>query len=298
MDRNGVAVCANLCRNAQESMHINGEKPAVFAAFVMTACSDCKLTSAFSALLNAFCTKAATVHVAVVTTVMLPNYANRCGFSPQSTMHGENPSLCRNLSAICTERWYGVIWCKCYIEAIGQAGNWEYGWNIRLCYPAARQLVCVWERERERVCVLEVPMAEFEEDGSLPPLNPEDTAVPSDNAAGKTHCEVSVLNGDCGISENMVGSGSLVAPGSQTGVDNANTSAGLDTKSEIPRRSSIIKVNTEVQASVLYHSFWWASVLHIYAGHRMLEVTVQSLLCTSLVLCTMIAVKCSHNRSQ
>lgn len=104
MDRNGVAVCANLCRNAQESMHINGEKPAVFTAFVMTACSDCKLTSAFSALLNAFCTKAATVHVAVVTTVMLPNYANRCGFSPQSTMHGENPSLCRNLSAICTER--------------------------------------------------------------------------------------------------------------------------------------------------------------------------------------------------
>ncbi|XP_033496723.2 inactive phospholipase C-like protein 2 [Epinephelus lanceolatus] len=84
-------------------------------------------------------------------------------------------------------------------------------------------------------------MAEFGEDGSLPPLNLGDTAVPSDEAAGKTHCEVSVLNGDCGISENMVGSGSLVAPGSQAGVETANTSVGLDGKSEIPRRSSIIK---------------------------------------------------------
>ncbi|KAK5862091.1 hypothetical protein PBY51_017521 [Eleginops maclovinus] len=88
-------------------------------------------------------------------------------------------------------------------------------------------------------------MAEFGEDGRLPPLNLEDTAVPSDEAAGKTHCEVSVLNGDCGISENMVGSGSIVAPGNQAG-ETANTSVGLDGKSEIPRRSSIIKVNIEV----------------------------------------------------
>lgn len=94
-------------------------------------------------------------------------------------------------------------------------------------------------------------MAEFGEDDSLPPLNLGDTAVPSDEAADKTHCEVSVLNGDCGISENMVGSGSLVAPGSQAGVEAANTSVGLDAKSEIPRRSSIIKVNIEVEVCVM-----------------------------------------------
>lgn len=95
-------------------------------------------------------------------------------------------------------------------------------------------------------------MAEFGENGSLPPLNLGDTAVPSDEAAGKTHCEVSVLNGDCGISDNnMVGSGSIVAPGSQTGVETGNTSVGLDGKSEIPRRSSIIKVNTQVSVSFI-----------------------------------------------
>lgn len=92
-------------------------------------------------------------------------------------------------------------------------------------------------------------MAEFGEDGSLPPLNLGDTTVPSDEAAGKTHCEVSVLNGNCGISENMVGSGS------QAGVESANTSVGLDAKSEIPRRSSIIKVNSAIKLSVLCHSF-------------------------------------------
>ncbi|KAF3839582.1 hypothetical protein F7725_018299 [Dissostichus mawsoni] len=74
-------------------------------------------------------------------------------------------------------------------------------------------------------------MAEFGEDGCLPPLNLRYTAVPSDEAAGKTHCEVSVLNGDCGISENMVGSGSIVAPGNHTG-ESANTSVGLDGKSK------------------------------------------------------------------
>lgn len=110
--------------------------------------------------------------------------------------------------------------------------------------------VCV--RECLCECMLEVPMAEFGEDGSLPPANLEDTAVPSDEAAGKTHCEVSVLNGDCGILENMVGSGSLVAPGSQAGVETANNSVGLDAKSEIPRRSSIIKVNTEIKVYILF----------------------------------------------
>lgn len=104
--------------------------------------------------------------------------------------------------------------------------------------------------------MLEVPMAEFGQDGSLPPLNLGDTTVPSNEAAGKAHCEVSVLNGDCGISENMVGSGSLVAPGSQAGVETANTSVGFDAKNELPRRSSIIKVSLEVKVSVLCHSFW------------------------------------------
>lgn len=113
--------------------------------------------------------------------------------------------------------------------------------SLPACLPAF--LAC--SRARVYACVLEVPMAEFGEDGSLPPLNLGDTTVPSDEAAGKTHCEVSVLNGNCGISENMVGSGSLVAPGSQAGAETANTSVGLDAKSEIPRRSSIIKVKTQ-----------------------------------------------------
>lgn len=109
-------------------------------------------------------------------------------------------------------------------------------------------------------------MAEFGEDGSLPPLNLGDTTVPSDEAAGKTHCEVSLLNGNCGISEDMVGSGSLIAPGCQAGVETANTSVGLDGKSEIPRRSSIIKVNIHIKVSVSCHSFWWAS-MHIHTEH-------------------------------
>ncbi|CAB1438958.1 unnamed protein product [Pleuronectes platessa] len=83
-------------------------------------------------------------------------------------------------------------------------------------------------------------MAEFGEDGRLPPLHLGDSAVPLDEAAaaGKTHCEVSILNGDCGISDNMVGS-----PGAcQAGLEAANTSVGpADAKHEIPRRSSIIK---------------------------------------------------------
>lgn len=112
-------------------------------------------------------------------------------------------------------------------------------------------------------------MAEFGEDGSrLPPLNLGDTAVPSDEAAGKTHCEVSVLNGDCGISENMVGSGSHVAPGSQAGVESANTSVVSDAKNEIPRRSSIIKVSLKVKVSVF--------MPFILVSIRVLEVTMQN----------------------
>lgn len=79
-------------------------------------------------------------------------------------------------------------------------------------------------------------MAEFGEDGSLPPLSPGDAAVPGDEAAGKPHCEVSVLNGNCGMPENMV------APGGQAEPETANTPVGSDVRSEIPRRSSIIKV--------------------------------------------------------
>ncbi|KAF0021353.1 hypothetical protein F2P81_026394 [Scophthalmus maximus] len=75
-------------------------------------------------------------------------------------------------------------------------------------------------------------MAEFGEDGSLPPSTLGD----------KAHCEVSFSNGDCGLSDNMVGSGSLVAPGGQAGVESANASVGpVDARSDIPRRSSIIK---------------------------------------------------------
>lgn len=109
-------------------------------------------------------------------------------------------------------------------------------------------------------------MAEFGEDGSLPPLNLGDTTVPSDEAAGKTQCEVSLLNGNCGISEDMVGSGSLIAPGCQAGVETANTSVGLEGKSEIPRRSSIIKVNIHIGVSGSWHSLWWAS-MHIHTEH-------------------------------
>ncbi|XP_017288820.1 inactive phospholipase C-like protein 2 [Kryptolebias marmoratus] len=84
-------------------------------------------------------------------------------------------------------------------------------------------------------------MAEFGEDEKLPPLNHfGGSAEPSDEAAGKTHCEASVLNGDCSVPENtMVGSGSLVTPGGQAGAENA--SVGPDSKADIPRRSSIIK---------------------------------------------------------
>uniref|UniRef100_A0AAQ4PR86 Phosphoinositide phospholipase C n=1 Tax=Gasterosteus aculeatus aculeatus TaxID=481459 RepID=A0AAQ4PR86_GASAC len=84
-------------------------------------------------------------------------------------------------------------------------------------------------------------MAEFGEDGDPPPLHPGDADVPG---AGKASCEGSVLNGDCGISDNMVGSGSLAAAaaaGGQAAGSAADAFAGPDAKCEIPRRSSIIK---------------------------------------------------------
>ncbi|KAJ3597728.1 hypothetical protein NHX12_001245 [Muraenolepis orangiensis] len=95
--------------------------------------------------------------------------------------------------------------------------------------------------------------------GELPPSSTGETPpVPGDKgAAGKTHCEAaaaSVLNGDCGIqaAATMVigsGSGSISVPGSQAGLgeevtttgDDTTSSAGMDAKSGIPRRSSIIK---------------------------------------------------------
>ncbi|KAM3872998.1 cysteine-rich venom protein pseudecin [Diretmus argenteus] len=81
---------------------------------------------------------------------------------------------------------------------------------------------------REMILYGRVPMAEFGEDDSLlPPLNTGDAA--DEAAAGKTQCEVSVWNGNCGIAATMVGPGPHEA---------ANTSS----KCGIPRRSSIIKV--------------------------------------------------------
>lgn len=138
-------------------------------------------------------------------------------------------------------------------------------------------------------------MAEFGEDGSLPPLNRGDTTVAGDEAAGKTHCEVSLLNGNCGISEDMVGSGSLIAPGCQAEVETANTSVGLDGKSEIPRRSSIIKVNVQCLHQVI-HSGGRACT----STQNMLEVATQNSLkfkCNSfacLVKC-MVSSPQAHN---
>lgn len=77
-------------------------------------------------------------------------------------------------------------------------------------------------------------MAESGENGSLPPVSAGGTAVTSDEAGGNTQCQVSLLNGDCEIPENT--------PGSQVVVEPANTSG--DARSELPRRSSIIKVST------------------------------------------------------
>lgn len=84
-------------------------------------------------------------------------------------------------------------------------------------------------------------MAEFGEiDGSSPSNTGDSVALPSDKTDGKTQCEVSVFNGDCGIPADMVGSETLPdSPGLETA---NNSSVGLDSKSGIPRRSSIIKV--------------------------------------------------------
>ncbi|XP_029593178.1 inactive phospholipase C-like protein 2 [Salmo trutta] len=87
-------------------------------------------------------------------------------------------------------------------------------------------------------------MAEFGEiDGSSPSNTGDSVALPSDKTDGKTQCEVSVFNGDCGIPADMVGSQSVAvtlpdSPGLETA---NNSSVGLDSKSGIPRRSSIIK---------------------------------------------------------
>lgn len=89
-----------------------------YAAFTMTAFTDCKLTSAFSAngmlglnapascLLHRAARRqiAATINATAVTIVKLPNYANRRGLSFQGTMYGASPSVCRNLTDMCTER--------------------------------------------------------------------------------------------------------------------------------------------------------------------------------------------------
>lgn len=112
-------------------------------------------------------------------------------------------------------------------------------------------------------------MAEFGENASLSPSNPDDTFVPSDEATGKTHCEVSVLNGDCGISANMVGSGALATPGSQAELETANTSVvGLDAKAGIPRRSSIIKVTLKNKVAL------YAYLIYLHA------TGIQSVMCS------------------
>lgn len=86
-------------------------------------------------------------------------------------------------------------------------------------------------------------MAEFVEDGRLPPTPDHSggSAEPSDQAAGKTPCEASVLNGDCGTPEDiMVDTPEDImvdTPGSH------DASLEPDAKCELPRRSSIIKVN-------------------------------------------------------
>ena len=86
-------------------------------------------------------------------------------------------------------------------------------------------------------------MAEFgENSGSSPSNSGDTTTVPSDETAGKTQCEGSVLNGDCGIMPDMVVSGFVFLPDSQGQETANNTSLALDAKSGIPRRSSIIKV--------------------------------------------------------
>lgn len=63
----------------------------------------------------------------------------------------------------------------------------------------------------------------------------EKDAVPSDETGGKGQCEVSVSNGDCGLSSDMVVS---AIPDSEE-LETANTSV---LEAGIPRRTSIIKV--------------------------------------------------------
>lgn len=100
--------------------------------------------------------------------------------------------------------------------------------GVRLKYKRARR--------RVHVCtgVLQAPMAEFGVDGSLFPVNLGDATMPSEEAA--------VLNGECVPSEGTLASGSPITPGGQAGLGTSSTSVCLDGTSEMPRRSSIIKV--------------------------------------------------------
>lgn len=108
---------------------------------------------------------------------------------------------------------------------------------------------------RVHVCtgVLQVPMAEFGLDGSLSPVNLGDATMPSEEAAGRTPCEASVLNGECACvrAESVLASGSPITSGDQAGVETSSTSVCLEGRPEMPRRSSIIKVCVCVRARAL-----------------------------------------------
>ncbi|XP_036395418.1 inactive phospholipase C-like protein 2 [Megalops cyprinoides] len=84
-------------------------------------------------------------------------------------------------------------------------------------------------------------MAELGESGGVTsPTTGEKLAVPGDETDEETQCKESVSNGDCGVPA-MVGSESPTNP-DIPGLETANsTSVGVDTKSGIPRRTSIIK---------------------------------------------------------
>ena len=85
-----------------------------------------------------------------------------------------------------------------------------------------------------------------------------------DETTGKTQCEGSVLNGDCGITTDMVVSGLIFHPDSQEQETANNTSLALDAKSGIPLRSSIIKVYSKnVQFCISLEPDAYAYVLSV-----------------------------------
>lgn len=96
-------------------------------------------------------------------------------------------------------------------------------------------------RRRVHVCtgVHRVPMAEFGLDRSLSPLNLGD-------ASGAGEEEAAVVNGECALA-----SGSPRTAGGQAGVETSSTSVCPDGTSEMPRRSSIIKVCVGVCVGVV-----------------------------------------------